>query len=50
MEADVDKGKAEDTVTRESEDEMSEEELDGVFGGSITVRKAGGTSPPEYNF
>jgi hypothetical protein len=29
---------------------MSEEELDGVSGGSITVRKAGGTSPPEYNF
>jgi hypothetical protein len=45
MEEDTDEGKAEDKGTRESEDELSEEELDGVSGGSITVRKAGGGSP-----
>jgi len=49
MEADADKNKAEDTITRESEDEMSEEELDGVSGGSIVLRKAGG-SPPTGDF
>jgi bacteriocin-like protein len=45
MEEDTDKDKAEDKVTRESEDELSEEELDEVSGG----RKAGGP-PPEYNY
>jgi hypothetical protein len=43
MEEDTDKGKPEDKVTRESEDELSEEALDEVSGGTITVRKAGGT-------
>jgi bacteriocin-like protein len=33
MEEDTDQDKAENTVTRESEDELSEEELNGVSGG-----------------
>jgi bacteriocin-like protein len=33
MEEDTDKGKAEDKVTRESEDELSDEELSNVAGG-----------------
>lgn len=34
MEEDTDKGQAEDRVTRESEDELSEVELDEVSGGT----------------
>lgn len=42
MEEDTDKGKAEDKVTRESEDDLSDEELNNVAGG-------GGISFPPFS-
>jgi bacteriocin-like protein len=42
MDEDRDKGKAEDVGTRESEDELSEEELDTVSGGKRPDGGGGG--------
>jgi bacteriocin-like protein len=45
MEEETDKDKAEDQVTRESEGELSEEELDKVSGGKRPDGGGGGNAP-----